>query len=74
MADCVHIGATTGNLCGICPDCDRYIYRRVNLAKIDTARGDLDITFTEPSARIGESQAPSVNCDFRRAVRDNENP
>ena len=35
--------AFAGNLCGICPDCDRLIYRRVNLAKIDAVRGELEM-------------------------------
>jgi Helix-turn-helix domain len=63
MAECVPAGPRTGNLRGICPDCHRLIYRRVNLAKIDTVRGDLEITFTRPRPRIGESADPSVNCD-----------
>src|SRR5262249_35937924 len=48
MAECILTGPCTGNLCGICPDCDRLIYRRVNLAKIDAVRGELEITFTQP--------------------------
>jgi Helix-turn-helix domain len=35
MAECTPIGALAGSLCGICPDCDRLMYRRVNLARID---------------------------------------
>src|ERR1700720_2105458 len=63
MAECAPIGARAGNLCGICPDCDRLIYRRLNLSKIDAIRGELEITFTKPTARIRESAVPSVNCD-----------
>jgi hypothetical protein len=63
MAECIPTGPLAGNLRGICPDCDRLIYRRVNLARIDAVRGELEITFTQPRARIGESKAPSVNCD-----------
>jgi hypothetical protein len=66
MADCTPVSPTVGNLCGICPDCQRLIYRRVNLAKIDAVRGDLDITFTQPSPRIRESAVLSVNCDSRQ--------
>jgi hypothetical protein len=46
MADFIPMGPETGNLCGICPHCNRLIYRRVNLTKIDAVRGDLEITFT----------------------------
>jgi hypothetical protein len=63
MAEYVAAGPQVGNLRGICPDCERLIYRRVNLAKIETIRGDLEITFTQPHPRIGESAGPSVNCD-----------
>ncbi len=62
-----------GNLCGICPDCDRLIYRRVNLAKIDAVRGELEITFTQPRPRIGESDVPSVNCDSSQKAQAHEN-
>src|SRR5262245_31358725 len=64
MAECTPTAPLAGNLCGICPDCHRLIYRRVNLTKIDAVRSDLEITFTQPRPRIGERAAPSVNCDF----------
>jgi hypothetical protein len=35
MAECIPTGPRSGNLRRICPDCDRLIYRRVNLTKID---------------------------------------
>ena len=73
MAECTSIGPLAGNLCGICPDCDRLIYRRVNLAKIDTVRGELEITFTQPRVRIRESMAPSVNCDSSDKAHAHEN-
>jgi hypothetical protein len=63
MADFIPIGPQGGNLCGICPDCNGLIYRRVNLAKIGEVSGELDITFTQPGPRIREIGVPSVNCD-----------
>jgi Helix-turn-helix domain len=63
MADCMPTSPSAGNLCGICPDCDRLIYRRVNLSKIDAVRGDLEIAFKQPQPRIRERAIPSVNCD-----------
>jgi hypothetical protein len=63
MAEYVPGGRQAGNLRGICPDCERLIYRRVNPAKIEVVRGDLEITFTQPHPRIGESAGPSPNCD-----------
>ena len=73
MAECILTGPCTGNLCGICPDCDRLIYRRVNLAKIDAVRGELEITFTQPPSRIEGRTVPSVNCDSDKKVEANEN-
>jgi hypothetical protein len=74
MADCIPASTTVGNLCGICPDCQRLIYRRVNLVKIDAIRGNLEITFTRPHARIRESAVLSVNCDSDQEAQARENP
>jgi hypothetical protein len=63
MADCTPTSPVAGNLFGICPDCGRLIYRRVNLGKIDAIRGELEIAFRQPSSRIGGSAALFVNCD-----------
>ena len=65
MAECVSTSDTTGSLRGICPDCDRLIYRMVNPQKIDAVRGDLDVTFTQAGIRIEEMTKPNVNCDSR---------
>jgi Helix-turn-helix domain len=73
MADCSPTGTLAGNLCGICPDCHRLIYRRVNLAKIDAIRGELEITLTQPGARIRESAVLSVNCDSSQKAQAHEN-
>jgi hypothetical protein len=72
MAECIPTGPLAGNLRGICPDCDRLIYRRVNLAKIDAVRGELEITFTQPRPRLGERAAPSVNCDSSEKAQAHE--
>jgi len=74
IADCIATSSSAGQLCGICPECDRVIYRRVNPAKIDVIRGDLEITITQASARIRERAIPSVNCDSSEKARDHENP
>lgn len=64
MAECIVVGETTGSLQGICPDCNRMIYRRINPQKLDTARGGLDITITQARSRIEETTKPNVNCNF----------
>jgi Helix-turn-helix domain len=63
VADCITLSATTGTLSGICPDCDRMIYRRVNPQKLDAVRGGLDVTVTQARPRIEETVMPNVNCD-----------
>lgn len=68
VADCIATNATMGNLCGICPDCGRMIYRRVNPQKLDAVRGDLDVTVALAPSRIEGTTDPSVNCDFRQGV------
>jgi len=73
MAECIANGPRSANLCGICPDCNRLIYRRVNLTKIDEVRGKLEITFTLPSARIGETAVLSVYCDANKKAHANVN-
>ena len=73
MAEVIPTGPRAGNMRGICPDCDRLIYRRVNLAKINTVRGDLEITFTRPGPRIRESFVPFVNCDSNEKAQVDEN-
>ena len=63
MAECITLGETIGTLRGICPDCDRMIYRRVNPQKLNAVCGDLDITVTQAGRRIEETAKPNVNCD-----------
>jgi len=63
IADCIPTSERAGSLCGICPDCNRLIYRRVNLQQLDTVRGDLEITIRRRGERIEETANPNVNCD-----------
>lgn len=54
--------ATTGNLVGICPECSLRMFRRVNRARLDAARGDLAFRMPEAPEHINESPHCSVNC------------
>ena len=54
MADYLPLSEISGNLRGICPTCDKLIYRRVSLAKLNAVRGDLDITLPQAMQRIRE--------------------
>jgi hypothetical protein len=69
IAECIRTGDTAGTLQGICPDCDRMVYRRVNPLKLDAVRGDLDVTITQASPRIEETTKPNVNCDSSEGNR-----
>jgi hypothetical protein len=54
MADLIPLNDKTGNLCGICPACDRMIYRRVSLLNLRTIQGSLSVTIREAPLRIRE--------------------
>jgi len=69
IAECIQTGAVTGVLQGICPDCDRMIYRRVNPQKLGTVRGDLDVTVTQARPCLEETGKPNVNCDSSKGDR-----
>ena len=63
IAECLQTDETTGSLQGICPDCNRMIYRRLNPQKLDAVRGNLDVTVTWARLRLEETTKPNVNCD-----------
>lgn len=56
--------AASGNLVGMCPECSLRMFRRVNRARLDAARGDLVIRMPEGAGHISESLHRSVNCAF----------
>jgi excisionase family DNA binding protein len=60
--------AKTGNLRGLCPDCERLIHRVVSLAKIDAVRGKLEVTFPQAVERLSDTSSPPAHCDFKRQV------
>ena len=64
MADYIPLSSVSGNLRGICPVCETLIHRRVSLAKIGQATGNLEVMFPHPRPHIGGSGSPSVNCGF----------
>src|SRR5262245_39772947 len=71
--ECIAGHGTIGSLCGICPDCDRMIYRRVNLKKLGAVVGDLTVSITQPEARLEETSVPNVNCDSGNKATSHEN-
>jgi hypothetical protein len=72
MAEYVPQTHSRGNLRGICPTCGRLIHRMVSRAQLEAIRGKLDVTFTEPLARIKETSGPSVGCDIKDGSDDEQ--
>ena len=63
VADYIPRTATTGDLVGICPTCEKMLFRRVNRAKLDAVRGCVEVTIREAQGRISDCASPSVNHD-----------
>lgn len=68
MADYQPLTANSGNLIGLCPQCNGMIYRRVSLARLAEAAGNLDVQIMPARERIAESSSFSVNGDFKTGV------
>ncbi len=64
MADYIPITAKTGNLCGICPICESFMFRCVSLARLDAAKGDLEVKFPQADRHIAEMSEPPLECDI----------
>ena len=73
MADYLPITPTSGNLRGMCPDCETLMHRRVSLFRLDEIRANLEITIPQASTRIGDTSLASVTCDFDLEGQSHEN-
>jgi excisionase family DNA binding protein len=58
-----------GNLLGTCPACGASLNRRVSLARMGTAIGDLQVAFPQAHEHIDESPDTSLNCDLNKVAR-----
>jgi hypothetical protein len=54
MADYQPQTPELGNLAGLCPDCEGFMYRRVNANRIRESTGDLEVMFPQDHLRIGK--------------------
>jgi hypothetical protein len=54
-----------GKLRAICPDCTSIMNRWVSLAKLEQARGKMDITFPQALRRLSESNQLTVDSDLK---------
>lgn len=64
MAEYRPLSTTLGSLIGICPSCESMMYRRVNPAKLEQTRGNLEITMAVAQRHIGDSSEVIVISDF----------
>lgn len=69
MADFQPVTATSGNLIGLCGDCEALMYRRVRRDRLDSVKGNLEVTLTQAAGRIAGSSQPSVNCHLNEDRR-----
>lgn len=63
MADYEPRTATNGDLMGICPVCDRWMYRRVRLQDLERVAGGLDVQITQADGPLQPLPCLSVNHD-----------
>jgi hypothetical protein len=68
MADFVASSATSGALVGICPACNRLMYRRVSATRLCEVAGGLDVRPTQAQPRIEDTATPNVNCHLGHEV------
>jgi Helix-turn-helix domain len=74
MADYLPITHTSGNLRALCPDCGRFMHRRVAFTKLKIVAADLEIAFPHAASRLRECGAPCVTCDSSAKAQAHENP
>jgi excisionase family DNA binding protein len=68
MADFEASSATAGALVGICPACQRLMYRRVSVARLSEAAGALDVRTRQAQPRIEDTANPDVSCHLPHEV------
>jgi len=59
-------GPKLGKLRGLCPDCTATMNRRVSLAKLKSAAGDLTVSMRQADSRLSETPMPHCNDHFER--------
>lgn len=66
VVDYIPKTAATGALQGICPSCEKLIYRTVRFANVATVCGDLSVSYRQAQTRIVDSPTPSLNVAFSK--------
>lgn len=66
MADFHPITDKLGRLDAICPDCETMMHQSIGTAKLARLVEKTSITITKALKRLGDSNQPIVNSDFKR--------
>jgi hypothetical protein len=66
MADYIPLTPTGGNLRGICPDCEKLIYRRVSREKMALVCSDLEVAFPSRSGEHRGMNLPLLNLSLHK--------
>ena len=66
MADYIPRTPSRGSLSGICPTCDKIIYRAVSRDRIEQASGGLAVAYPKAELRLNDTSAPLSNVDFKQ--------
>jgi hypothetical protein len=69
MSDYVPISSTLGSLVGLCPDCGMLIRRWTSLARLEDAKGQLEVKITAPQKRLSGTASPPSNCHFEQGAK-----
>ena len=65
MAEFVPISDRSGNLRGLCPDCETLMHRRVSPAKLPEISAGLDVTMAKAERHLAGRVCPSPNVDCK---------
>jgi hypothetical protein len=55
-----------GSLAGFCPECGTVVNRRVSVAGLAAATGNLDVQIARPISRLTDTAEPRVNCHLEQ--------
>jgi excisionase family DNA binding protein len=64
MAEFRPITEKVGTLTAICPDCNSFMNRHVNVTKLAEGFGKIDISFSQALRQVSNSNQPTVNSDL----------
>lgn len=63
VVDYLPITGTSGNLRGLCPECETLMHRRTSQTKLEVLEQVFDIAYPQDAERLSERGKASLNCD-----------